>query len=112
MICPNCGKAELKRRDVPFVQGDVYLGDFTADVCPVCGEVLFTEEASEAINKRAVELGVWGRRLIPEVWPYTVPTEAEDVGARVQTFVVEIRSAPTNVRKVKELRFAPQASTA
>lgn len=66
MVCPICGQAAVERRKVPFVYGSKFLGEFDADVCPSCGEALFTEEASGEINRRAVELRVWG---IPPVTP-------------------------------------------
>jgi hypothetical protein len=33
---------------------------FDAEVCPLCGEMLFTEEASDAIDAQAKRLGLWG----------------------------------------------------
>jgi len=62
MKCPSCGKAKLRHRRVPFTHGNRYLGDFEADVCPDCGEILFTETASELINARAKQLGLWGKK--------------------------------------------------
>lgn len=61
MKCPMCGKAELQSRRVPFGHYGRNLGEFEADVCPVCGEVFFTQAASEEINLKAMELGLWGQ---------------------------------------------------
>jgi len=75
MECPSCAKAVLERKKVPFVYGSKFLGEFDADTCPSCGEVLFTEEASGEINRRAAEVGVWGI-------PPTTPTFL-DLGGRL-----------------------------
>lgn len=58
--CFICEKAELERRRVPYSYHDWYFGDYEADVCPACGEAFFTEAASDAMDARARELGVWG----------------------------------------------------
>ncbi len=60
MECPSCSKSKLIRRKAPFYHHGIYLGDFDAEVCQNCGEIYFTEKASDAIDRRAVELGVWG----------------------------------------------------
>ncbi len=62
MQCPNCTEGRIIRRKVPYYYHNLYFGDFSADVCPKCGEIYFTEEASDAIDARAMELGVWGIR--------------------------------------------------
>ena len=62
-----CGRSEMIRKNVPFFFEETYLGDFQADVCPVCGEVLFTEQASIQIDEMAMKLGVWGRSKLHEV---------------------------------------------
>ena len=61
MICPTCGKDRFVSRPVPFRYGNVSLGEFDADICRACGEVLFTEEASDAIDVEAKRLGLWGK---------------------------------------------------
>lgn len=57
--CPLCkGKMEWKKH--PFSLVGTELGKFEAEVCTKCGEAWFTEEASDQIDERAKELGLWG----------------------------------------------------
>lgn len=59
MECPICeGKLVLKK--VPYKYHDIELGRYEAEVCIKCGEVFFTEESSDGIDKKAKELGIWG----------------------------------------------------
>ena len=60
MLCPTCESSEMHRKKVPFYFRNIYFGDYDADVCQNCGEILFTEEASRKMDKKAKSLGVWG----------------------------------------------------
>jgi len=44
------------KKKVPYNFGSISLGSFDADVCTKCGEVFFTEEASDAIDAKAKSL--------------------------------------------------------
>ena len=57
--CPACNGG-LVRRKVPYWFGNASLGEFEADVCSKCGEVFYTEEASDRIDRMAKKAGVWG----------------------------------------------------
>jgi len=46
----------MERKKVPYNFGSISLGSFDADVCTKCGEVFFTEEASDAIDAKAKSL--------------------------------------------------------
>ncbi|UZE92124.1 MAG: YgiT-type zinc finger protein [Methanosarcinales archaeon] len=59
MKCPICEEG-MERKKVPYTIGSVKLGTFEADVCSSCGEIFFTEKSSDAIDRKAKELGVWG----------------------------------------------------
>jgi YgiT-type zinc finger domain-containing protein len=59
MECPIC-EGNLERKKVPYSVGGVSLGTFEADVCTSCNEIFFTEAASDAIDKKAKEAGLWG----------------------------------------------------
>lgn len=59
MECPICG-GSLNRRKVTYSQDEILLGKFEADVCNKCGETFFTEEASNLIERKAKESGIWG----------------------------------------------------
>lgn len=59
MKCPVCA-GELKRRKTTYRYLDIEFGKYDADVCEKCGEAFFTEESSDAIDRRAKELEVWG----------------------------------------------------
>lgn len=59
MNCPVC-RGELKVNKQPYAFGGIKLGEFDAEKCSQCGEVFFTEEASDLIDRKAKELGLWG----------------------------------------------------
>ena len=60
MICPFCEKCEMKRKKTVFTYYEFRFGEFDADVCEKCGEIIFAEESFDKIEKKAKELGVWG----------------------------------------------------
>lgn len=57
--CPICN-GKLKETKSPFEYGDMQFGKYDSEVCTKCGEIFFTEEASDAIDKKAKELNLWG----------------------------------------------------
>jgi len=59
MVCPMCG-GRLRKGRREYFYGGISLGEHEAEVCERCGEVFFTEEASDAIDLLAKERGVWG----------------------------------------------------
>lgn len=59
MVCPVCG-GRLRKARREYVYEGISLGEHEAEVCERCGEVFFTEEASDAIDRLAKERGVWG----------------------------------------------------
>jgi Antidote-toxin recognition MazE, bacterial antitoxin len=59
MVCPICG-GRLRQAMREYVYEGIGLGEHEAEVCERCGEVFFTEEASDAIDRLAKEKGVWG----------------------------------------------------
>jgi YgiT-type zinc finger domain-containing protein len=59
MDCPMCdGKLVKGTTDNSY--HDIHFGEYDADICDNCGEAFFTEEASDLIERKAKELGVWG----------------------------------------------------
>jgi hypothetical protein len=58
-ICPMC-KGKMARKNAPYSFAGVDFGEFDSEVCTKCGEVFFMEEASDLINQKAKELGLWG----------------------------------------------------
>lgn len=60
MECPVCEKGKLMRKKIDYSYQEWYFGKYDADVCNKCGETFFTEKASDAIEQRAKEIGVWG----------------------------------------------------
>jgi hypothetical protein len=48
-----------KAREV-YSFGEIKLGEFDAEKCTKCKELFFTEEASDRIDEKAKELGLWG----------------------------------------------------
>ncbi|MFQ5975515.1 MAG: YgiT-type zinc finger protein [Candidatus Hydrothermarchaeales archaeon] len=59
MECLVC-EGKMKRKKAPYEIGNRSLGVFEADVCSSCGEIFFTEESSDKIDKIAKEAGMWG----------------------------------------------------
>lgn len=59
MKCPMCNE-KTERKKTAYVYSGVKLGTFDADVCSKCGEVFFTEKASDEIDAKAKEMGIWG----------------------------------------------------
>lgn len=60
MECPICGKGKLVRKKVDYSYLEWNFGKYDADTCNKCGELFFTEKSSDAIEKKAKELGIWG----------------------------------------------------
>ncbi|MEW6069030.1 MAG: YgiT-type zinc finger protein [Candidatus Thermoplasmatota archaeon] len=60
MKCPLCNKGKLVKKKTSYTYGDIHFGEFDSEVCTKCGETIFTEEAFDAIEAKAKELGVWG----------------------------------------------------
>ena len=50
----------MERKKTEFRFGNITLGIFDADICSKCGEKFFTEEASDEIDKKSKQLGLWG----------------------------------------------------
>lgn len=59
MNCPICN-GKMKNTMERYTFSGVDLGSFGADKCENCGEVFFSEEASDKIDAKAKELGLWG----------------------------------------------------
>ena len=59
MKCPMCD-GTLKGGRTEYSYHDINFGEFDADICVKCGEAFFTEEASDEIDEKAKELGLWG----------------------------------------------------
>jgi len=57
--CPICS-GNLKVTKSSFEYADVLFGKYDSEVCTKCSEIFFTEEASDAIDKKAKELNLWG----------------------------------------------------
>lgn len=57
--CDECN-GKLENKNVPYELYGVHLGDFPAEVCTKCGEIVFTEDTSREMTARAKELGLWG----------------------------------------------------
>jgi YgiT-type zinc finger domain-containing protein len=57
--CPIC-RGRLVRKKETYWFGSMNLGEFEADVCGKCGEVFYTEEASDQIDQMVKKAGVWG----------------------------------------------------
>jgi len=59
MDCPICN-GKLKKVKADYDYYDINFGKFDAEKCLKCGEIFFTEEASDEIDRIAKEKGLWG----------------------------------------------------
>jgi len=59
MKCDECNGKIIKKK-VPYSIYGVKLGDFPAETCTKCGEILFTEETSRKMTQIAKKRGLWG----------------------------------------------------
>ena len=59
MSCPICN-GKLKKVKADYEYYDIYIGKFDAEKCLECGEIFFTENASDKIDRIAKEKGLWG----------------------------------------------------
>ncbi|MBU4190125.1 MAG: YgiT-type zinc finger protein [Candidatus Thermoplasmatota archaeon] len=59
MKCPMCNE-KMERKKKSYSYSGTNIGVFDADVCSKCGEVFFTEKASDEIDAKAKEIGMWG----------------------------------------------------
>ena len=50
----------MKRAKSTYSYHDIELGNFDSDICTKCGEIFFTESASDKIDEMAKENGLWG----------------------------------------------------
>lgn len=60
MKCPECNN-EMIDKKVGYRYKGKYFGEYNAEVCIKCKDIYFTEESFKEIEKRAKELGVWGK---------------------------------------------------
>ncbi|MBI4175566.1 MAG: AbrB/MazE/SpoVT family DNA-binding domain-containing protein [Candidatus Aenigmarchaeota archaeon] len=60
MKCPVCEKGTLKKGTVKEVMFGVYLGEFPAELCSVCGESFTDERTTRKIEDAAKKKGIWG----------------------------------------------------
>ena len=58
--CPICEKCELKKTKIKESMFGVFLGEYPAEVCDVCGESFTDEETTQKIQKAAKQKGIWG----------------------------------------------------
>ena len=59
MECPVCS-GKMRKGKEPYFFAGMKLGEFEAERCQKCSEVFFTEDASDKIDAKAKELGLWG----------------------------------------------------
>ena len=58
--CSVCRKGELVKEKGKSELYGFSLGDYVAEVCPVCDEVFWSEEDVASMEKKAKEKGIWG----------------------------------------------------
>ena len=75
------------------------LGNFEALVCNKCGEEIFDEGASDKIEKKAKELGLWGLHAKVKV---------NQVGNSIAVTVTKPISEFLNLKKGKDVLIYPE----
>lgn len=53
-------KGKMIRKNSPYSFAGVLFGEYDSEACLKCGEVFYMEEASNQIEQKAKELGLWG----------------------------------------------------
>lgn len=57
--CEECG-GKITRKIVGYAYLGEHIGRYEAEVCSKCGEAVFDEEASEKIERKVKEIGLYG----------------------------------------------------
>jgi len=59
MKCPICEKGMLKKTKIKEYMFGVYLGEFSAEICTICGESFTDSEVTKKIEEIAKDKGIW-----------------------------------------------------
>lgn len=62
MKCTNCNMGKYEKKKTPYVFLGEKIGVFDALVCNHCGETLFESSASDQIEEKVKQRGLWGLR--------------------------------------------------
>jgi len=100
--CYACGKGTLRRRKAPFSMYGVALGLFDALTCASCGEVFFTESASDKIDEAAKRKGLWGLEA---------RTRVGKVGNSIDVKISKKLAEFTALKKGTEVRIYPESKS-
>jgi YgiT-type zinc finger domain-containing protein len=58
--CPICEKGKIVKKKIDYTVYGVKVGTYPAEVCTKCGEEYFDEPTAKEIEKREIELGLFG----------------------------------------------------
>ena len=97
-ICEECG-GKIIKKTVPYEIYGVKLGDFPAEVCSSCSEIVFNEETSRQMTVRAKKRGLFGLEATTRIGKVG---DALDV--RFPQRIVDF----LNLRKGSEVRIHPE----
>jgi len=100
MKCYLCEQGTMKRTKAPFSMYGILLGEFEADVCNMCKEVVFTEIASDEIDQIAKEKGLWGLES---------KTKVGKVGNSIDVKIAKNLAEFTGLKKGEEVRIYPES---
>jgi len=59
MKCPICEKGMLKKTKIKEYMFGIYLGEFPAEACTICGESFTDSETTKKIEEIAKNKGLW-----------------------------------------------------
>jgi acetyl-CoA carboxylase beta subunit len=96
--CDECG-GKLAEKKIPYILKGVLLGEFLAEVCSKCSEVVFSEEVSREMTQKSREMGLWDLEAKTKVGKVV---DALDV--RFPKKIVEF----LNLKKGQEVRIHPE----
>ena len=100
MNCYICEKGTLRKGKAPFNMYGERLGEFEAEICDVCGEVFFTEQASDKIDEIAKKKGLWGLES---------QTKAGKVGNSLDVKIAKNIADFTGLKKGDDVRIYPES---
>lgn len=60
MECIECN-GKVEKKEIDYIYKGINFGKFEAEVCTKCNATYFKKKSVQKIQKKAKELGVWGK---------------------------------------------------
>jgi len=98
-ICEECGGKIIKKK-VDHYYLEEFIGNFPAEVCQKCGEVVFDEDVSRTMTRIVKEKGLWG---------LSAKTKIGKVGSSLDVKINKKISTFLNLKKGEEVTIYPES---